>query len=91
MHLSRSKEFIKAIRLLKYRRKGYCNMSEKVKSLLVDNMEKIGTGERPIKTASEINRAGYTHGYQQFAEAKAHDRGIHEDQLKENRKMIDKI
>ena len=91
MNLKRYQEFIKAIRLLKYRKRGYCNMSEKVKDLLVENMEKIGNGKRPVKTAAEINRAGYAHGYQQFAESRLHDRGVYETQLKENRELIERL
>ena len=87
----RYKEFIKAIRLLKHRKRGYCNMSEKVKDLLVENMEKIGNGIRPVKTAAEINKAGHHHSMESFAEAKFFDRGIHDSQIKENRELIEKM
>lgn len=66
-------------------------MSEKVKELLVENMEKIGKGDRPVKTASEINKAGHHHAMQQYAESRAVDRGIHETQLKENKEMIERL
>lgn len=91
MEATRYREFIKAIRLLKYRKRGYFNMSEKVKDLLVENMEKVGNGDRPVKTASEINRSGYAHGYQQFAESRLLDRGTHESQLKENKDLVERL
>lgn len=66
-------------------------MSEKVKDLLVENMTKVGNGQRPVRTASEINKSGHHHAMQLYAESRAHDRGIHESQLKENRELIEKI
>lgn len=91
MNLVRYKEFIKAIRFLKHRKRGNFNMSEKVKTLLVENMEKIGNGGRPVVTGKEINKAAHHHGMQQYAESRLHDRGIHEKQIEENRKLIAKI
>lgn len=84
-------EFIKAIKLLKFRKRGYDAMSKKVKKLLVENMEQIGNGKRPIKTASEVNKAGHHHSMESFAEAKLHDRGVHSSQLAENKDLIERL
>lgn len=65
-------------------------MSEKVKDLLVENMEKIGEG-RPVKAAREINRAGFAHASQQYAESRLHDRGLHKTQVGELSAMIERV
>jgi len=66
-------------------------MSKKVKDLLVDNMEKIGNGKRPIKTGAEINKSGHHHAMESYAESRLYDRGIHESQLAENKDLVERL